>query len=103
MSKQAKDTLNKINNLKQEIDGIIKNNIKRSTKNMFKILDYIFKKPIVNADELIKNLNLNKMTTYNIIYKLESLNILQEISGRERNKVYRFGRYMDLFGEDGEV
>ncbi len=102
MSKQAKDTLNKINNLKQDIDDIIKNNIKRNTKNMFKVLDYIFKKPIVNADELIKNLNLNKMTTYNIIYKLESLNILQEISGRERNKVYRFGKYLDLFGE-GEV
>lgn len=101
VSKQAKNTLNNINNLKKEIEELISTKIKRKSKNLIRLLDYIFVKPIVNVDEIIKNLNLNKMTAYNLIYKLEELNILREITDKQRNKVYKFEKYLVLFKNIG--
>jgi Fic family protein len=98
-SGQAKNVLNKINMLKQNTDDIIKNNSERNSKNVSKIMDYLFKKPIVNIGEISGNLNLNKKTAHNIINKLKDLNILQEITGKQRDKVYSFGEYLKLFEE----
>lgn len=99
IAKQSTNTLHKINSLKCEVDDLITNNIQRKTQNLINVIDYIFKKPIINADEIIKNLHLNKMTTYNIISKLENLGILEEINKTQRNKVYRFTKYISLFND----
>lgn len=99
IAKQSTNTLYKINNLKCEVDDLIINNIQRKTQNIINVIDYIFKKPIINADEIIKNLQLNKMTAYNIISKLENLGILEEINKTQRNKVYRFTKYINLFND----
>jgi Fic family protein len=99
MSKQVKTILIKINILKQNIDNIIQNNAKRNSKNIMRIMDYLFNKPIVTVSEIIKKLGLNNKTAYNIVNKLEKLNILQVMAGEQRNKTYRFGEYLNLFNE----
>jgi Fic family protein len=98
-SAQARNVLNKINALKQNTDDIIKNNSERNSKNMSKIIDYLFRKPIINVEEISKSLSLNKKTAHNVINKLENLNILQEITGKQRERVYSFMEYLKLFEE----
>jgi Fic family protein len=99
ISKQAKDVLHKVNELKQNTDDIIKNNLEKNSKNVSKIMNYLFRKPIVNIEEISENLSLSKKTTHNIINKLRDLNILQEITGKQRDRVYSFEEYLKLFEE----
>jgi Fic family protein len=97
MSNHIKIILVEINELKQNIDNIIQNNTKRSSKNITKVMNYLFEKPIVAVGEIINNLGLKNKTAYNIVNKLKELNILQEISGERRNKIYKFEKYLNLF------
>jgi Fic family protein len=95
-SQKGVDTLNGIMQLKQYAEKQIDTLGRRSTDARI-LLDFLYKKPIVSPSETINLINKTPQTAYNLIADLERLGILKEITGAQRNKIYSFEPYINLF------
>lgn len=62
-----------------------------------RLLDYLFQKPIVKADEISRQLELSLKSTYNLIEVFQSAGILKEMTGYKRNRMYKFEEYFNIF------
>ena len=65
--------------------------------NAQKIVQYLFKRPMLDVDNVIEITGVSKKTAYNLIADLEELEILKEITGGKRDKLYVFDSYLNLF------
>ena len=63
-------------------------------------LQFLFAKPIVDAHELEENLQINISTSLRLIQDFERLGILTEMRGIKRNRVFKFGKYLELFEKE---
>jgi len=90
------ETFDKTLKLKNEIDNKIQTLGSRST-NAFKLMDYLYKKPMVAASKVAGITETSDATGYSIIKSLVNLGILNETSGRKRKKIYAFTDYINLF------
>ena len=60
-------------------------------------LNLLYKKPAIMANELSLALKISQPTSNSLLREFMNLGILREITGLERNRVYRFQAYLDLF------
>ena len=61
------------------------------------LLDRLFRLPIITVNRVRDELGVSYPTANNLVQQLESLEMLEEISGRERNRLYRFTPFVLLF------
>jgi len=61
------------------------------------LLQYLYSNPITDASDAAKNLSVNISTAIRLIDDFIRLNILIEITGYKRNRVFVFEEYMKLF------
>ena len=95
-SQKGVETLNAIMQLKQMVEKQIDTLGKRGADARI-LLDSLYKKPIISPAETITLINKTPQTAYNLISNLEKLEILKEITGAQRNKLYSFEPYINLF------
>lgn len=62
-----------------------------------KIIDYLYTQPIIDVSKVEEIIEKSNVTAYKLISDLERLKILKEISGAQRNRLYIFEDYVDLF------
>ncbi|MDH4472073.1 MAG: Fic family protein [Fluviicola sp.] len=65
-----------------------------------KIIDYLYTQPVIEVNKVEELLKKSNVTAYKLLSSLENLDILTEISGAQRNKLYAFKAYLDLFTKD---
>ncbi|MFL9831159.1 Fic family protein [Flavobacterium sp. ST-87] len=65
-----------------------------------KIIDYLYTQPIIEVTKVEELLQKSSVTAYKLLADLERLDIIKEISGAQRNKLYVFKDYLDLFNQD---
>lgn len=65
-----------------------------------KVVDYLYSQPIVGVNKVEEIIQKSSVTAYKLVADLEKLHILKEISGAQRNKLYVFKDYLDLFKQD---
>ncbi len=65
--------------------------------NAQKILQHLFKHPMIDINRVVSITGVSKRTAYNLIDDLERINVLKEITGSKRDKLYIFNDYMNLF------
>jgi Fic family protein len=61
------------------------------------IIEYLYNQPIIEVGKVAELLGKSNVTSYKLVSDLEKLEILKEISGAQRNKLYVFKDYLDLF------
>lgn len=61
------------------------------------VLEYLYKNPVIYSNYLIDELNLTKPTAHAIIKDFVNLNILKEVTGQKRNRLFVFEEYLNLF------
>lgn len=61
------------------------------------LLDYLFRKPIVNAQNVAELLGTSQVSAYKIIADFEKIGILKEMTGYKRNRYFIFQEYIDQF------
>ena len=61
------------------------------------ILNYLYQKPIIDAQYAKQILNLSNPSVYKLLSELEDLGIIKEITGGKRGKLYTFEKYLNLF------
>jgi len=64
------------------------------------IIQNLYQNPVVYAQKAKEDTNLSAPTVYKLLEDLEKLEILQEVTGSKRGKVYFFQNYIDLFREN---
>ncbi|MCA3735149.1 MAG: hypothetical protein INE97_07400, partial [Phenylobacterium sp.] len=65
----------------------------------FALLDFLFKRPAVMANEVRDSLGISGGGARNLINRFVELGILIEITGYERNKAFEYAPYTALFGD----
>ncbi len=91
------DTFKRIMELKQvhEIQKITR--LGKKTKTAQQFLTFLYSQPVVDLNEVSRQLSVNKSTANRLIDDFEKLEILREISGFKRNRIFVFQEYLNLF------
>lgn len=69
----------------------------RRIENAQRTLNYLYKKPIIDAKELETSLKISSPTANGIINTFIKKGILEELTGQKRDRIYGFSRYIQLF------
>lgn len=68
--------------------------------NEHRLIDYLFQHPITTISDVQQALgNVTHTTASRSVTKLESAGLLEEITHRSRNRVYRYAPYIEIFND----
>jgi Fic family protein len=95
-AKNGVETFDGIMQLQKTIDKKLKNMGSKS-KDAYKIVEYLYSQPIVDAQRISAITGKTLRPAYNMLSILENLGILKEITGGQRDKLYLFSDYVKLF------
>jgi Fic family protein len=95
-AKNGVKTFDDILKLKAQSESAIQQ-LGTRANNIQKVFNYLLKRPIIDVNTIIEVTAVSQKTAYNIIEELENLQILEEISGAKRGKIYAFKKYFNLF------
>lgn len=71
-----------------------------ASTNTLRLLDLLYRRPLVDVNLVSRELAVTFVTANKLIDQLERLGIVTEITGRKRDRVFRFQSYLDLFEGD---
>lgn len=89
-------TFEKILILQKETENKIQTLGIRST-NALKVINELYKRPITDAGSIAKAANISLVSAYKLISELQRIEILKQITGGRRKRIYIFRDYMDIF------
>ena len=95
-SKKGKETFEQIIKLRGKYEQIIIS-FGRKAKPSQKALIYMFSKPVVSIKQLSKQLRVAFNTASSIVQEFLKAEILREITGFSRNRLFVLWEYLDLF------
>ena len=70
--------------------------------NELKLLEFLFGHPLTDIQTAQKQLGVSYNTAASAIARFEKANLLKETTGRQRNRIFRFAVYLDLFESPAE-
>lgn len=71
--------------------------------NELRLLDFLFQRPLVNTQLVMETLMVSDVTARKVIGNLVKAGLLEEITGKERYRVYRYARYWKVFTDRADV
>ena len=95
-AKNSVSTFDSILKLQKEVEAKIQKLGSRS-KNALLIINHLFQRPIIDAQKVKILTSLSSPSVYKLIDELEKLEIINEITGAKRGKIYLFSDYTKLF------
>jgi Fic family protein len=69
----------------------------------FKLLDHLFLQPVITVNAAKEELAVSYHYANDVIAELAAIGLLEETTGRRRNRRFRFTRYLALFEEPLEL
>lgn len=95
-AKKGKETFTQILALKNEIHQLIITFGKKA-ENAQKLVNYLYANPIVNLADVMGATDLSKQASNQLIKDFLNKKILVELTGNQRNRLFYFKTYYDLF------
>ncbi len=95
-AKNGVTTFDGILQLQKMIDNKLKEIGGRSA-DARKVVEYLYTQPIVDAQRVSSITGKSLKSTYSLLVLLEELEIVKEITGAQRGKLYMFEDYVNLF------
>ena len=95
-AKNGINTFDNILQLQKQTDFDIQSLGSRASKAK-KVIDFLYNRPIITADKLSEIVSISMPSSYKLISDLENLNILKEMTGGQRSRIYVFDNYIKLF------
>jgi Fic family protein len=96
ISKKGVETFDGILQLQRNLEAKIQSLGSRGD-NIRKVIDHLFVQPVIDASKIGAITGKSRATNYKLIDELERLEVLKEITGAQRNKLYIFNDYLELF------
>jgi len=91
-------TFEDILSLKHTMDALTQTFGKKA-HNASKLVEYLYQQPIVSVANVSKILEVSKPTANTLVKEFEEKGILQEVTGYERNKLFIFKQYLDIYSK----
>lgn len=95
-AKDSISTFDSILKLQKEVEAKIQKFGSRS-HNAQLVLNHLFQRPIVDAAKVKEITNLTFPSVYKLIEELVNIDVLNEITGAKRGKIYIFKEYTKIF------
>lgn len=93
---KGKKTFEAILALRREIDQLVLTYGKRAEKVQLLLL-HLYRRPAITAIQASEMLDVSHQTASALLKKMTDDGILQEVTGYQRNRLFVFTRYLDLF------
>lgn len=71
----------------------------KKAHNASKLVEYLYQQPIVSVANVVQILEVSKPTANTLVKEFEEKGMLQEITGYERNKLFIFKQYLDIYSK----
>lgn len=97
-ARDAVETFRAIVDLKAELDEKMRS-LGRRAHNGARLLQVLYSTPGIRSQDVSRRLDISPMTAHNLIRDFEALGILREVTGFQRNRIYFFERYFNLFNK----
>lgn len=95
---RGKHTFESILSLRQEMDTLAYAYGKRA-ENMQTVLRHLYRRPAISANECMKLLGVTHQTASALLNKMLDDNVLVEVTGYQRNRLFVFAKYLRLFSD----
>lgn len=99
VSEQAVNTARTILILRKEHLDLIQENTRGSAAT-FKFLDMLYYQPVVNVNQVSKKLEISYVAANRLVQKFVDLGLIEEITGQEKYRIFKYSDYLTLFPED---
>jgi Fic family protein len=96
-SENSIQTFKEIIKLRQEIEQHSILTLGKKTKLAQQFINYLYSNPVVDSQSVASAMSINSSTAFRLIEDLIKLNILKEMTGLRRNRIFSFTRYIQLF------
>jgi Fic family protein len=95
VAREAEQTARQIVQLREDFRQ--RAQVARMSVTALRLLDQLFQQPIINVNAARDYLGVSYVAANGLIKELCELGVLAETTGGNRNRVFRFGPYIDLF------
>ncbi len=95
-SKKGISTFDNILQLQKQNDIKIQSLGSRAA-NAQKVTNYLYQRPVINAEKVSAIAGISMPSSYKLISSMEKIEILKEITGGQRSRMYVFDNYLNLF------
>jgi len=102
VSAQAAETARRILALREEHRASIAAKLAYVAGNGHRVLEHLFERPIVSVNEVRDLIDTTYPAANQLVDRLVTLGILEEMTGQARNRRFRYAPYIRLFNEDRE-
>jgi Fic family protein len=96
-AEKSVEGLRKILTIKEECESQRIRTLGRKMHSAQILLSHLFKNPVIRPDEIAQTTDLSAVSAYKLLADFERLNILKEITGGQRNRVFVFEEYLNVF------
>lgn len=102
VSAEAIATVRRILRLREEHRAVIAAKLGSSAGGGHIVLEQLYKQPVLSVNDVQKITDVSYPTANSLVSSLVTNGILEEITGRRRNRLFRYASYIDIFNEDTE-
>lgn len=99
VAEEATNTAIKIAKLKEKDLKKISTLSAKSSKSAITLLENLFSSPVVNVNDVVSFTGLTFANANNLVQRFVDLKILQVIEDKQRNRIFVYGEYVELFKE----
>lgn len=95
----AAETAHKVLRLREDDRQTVIEKFERAAATPLRVLDQLYHLPVTYPSQIAARHKVSYPTANSIIQQLQGADILKEVTGRRRNRVYVYQKYMKLFDE----
>ena len=97
VAREAEQTARQIVQLRERIRQLAQE--ARMSASALRLLDHLFERPVINVKAAADELEISYVRANALIRELCEIGVLSETTGGSRNRIFRFGPYLDLFAD----
>ena len=94
---EASETAGRIIELRERHRALLVRNLNRGVAKGLLALELLYREPIVSVARVREALDVSRPTANQLVARLVELGILNEITGKARNRRFRYWEYVSLF------
>lgn len=98
----AVDTVRRVLTLREEHRTLVTEHLGRAAANGHRVLDYLYRRPLVSVASVQEITGTAYSSANDLVARLELIGVLEEVTGNRRNRVFRYGPYLEAL-EGGEM
>ena len=99
VAREATDTARRIVKLRETTRGHVSQRLGRRSGAALRLLDALFEQPVVSVAVVQRILGYSQPAAAAMVSALEKAQVLVEITGRRRDRVFEFRPYLRLFSD----